>query len=109
MLTRDAQGMSDMEAASAGGISTPSVSINPVATNIPIPSRELIGELTRSVFSNDPALHLRATQQFRRLLSIERQPPIQQVIETGVVKAFVNFLQQDDNPVSDFSNFNAVH
>ena len=78
------------------------VSVNPTATNIPLPSRELIAELTAQIFGNDPALHLKATQQFRRLLSIERQPPIQQVIESGVVKAFVVFLQRDDNPALQF-------
>jgi hypothetical protein len=52
------------------------------------------------VFSNDPARQLVSTQHFRRLLSIEKNPPIQQVIDAGVVPRFVQFLQMDSNPVS---------
>jgi importin subunit alpha-1 len=55
-----------------------------------------------SVFSNDTTRQLQATQQFRRLLSIERNPPIQQVIDAGVVPRFVEFLQMGDFPVSIF-------
>lgn len=89
-------GMAEGEAAA------PSVSLNPTATNARLPSPELIQELTNQIFGSDPALHLKATQQFRRLLSIEQQPPIQQVIEAGVVKVFVAFLQRHDNPALQF-------
>ena len=61
-----------------------------------------IAEHRANVFSEDPALQLKATQQFRRLLSIERNPPIQQVIESGVVPQFVIFLQTDSNPALQF-------
>ena len=63
-------------------------------------SPELIAEHRACVFSDDPSLQLKATQAFRRLLSIEKQPPIQQVIDCGVVDAFVRFLKRDENPVS---------
>ena len=52
-----------------------------------------IAEHRASVFSDDPARQLQSTQHFRRLLSIERNPPIQAVIESGVVQRFVQFLQ----------------
>lgn len=65
-------------------------------------SPALIAEHRKSVFSNDPNQQLKATQQFRRLLSIERHPPIQQVIEAGVVPRFVEFLQCNDNPGLQF-------
>jgi hypothetical protein len=45
-------------------------------------SPAMIAEHRANVFSDDPALQLKATQQFRRLLSIERNPPIQQVGRT---------------------------
>lgn len=55
-----------------------------------------------NILSDDPAKQLASTQHFRRLLSIERNPPIQQVIESGVVPYFVNFLQMNDNPALQF-------
>lgn len=48
--------------------------------------------------SGDPAQHLECTTQFRKLLSIERNPPIQAVIDTRIVPRFVEFLGCDDNP-----------
>eukprot|EP01041_Mallomonas_annulata_P010859 gene10859-22676_t len=65
-------------------------------------SPEIIEEHKKCVLSNDPALQLKATQSFRRLLSIEKQPPIQQVIECGVVDTFVRFLHRDENPALQF-------
>eukprot|EP01039_Chlorochromonas_danica_P000426 gene427-460_t len=68
---------------------------DPVLTTAILKCREMI-------FSDDLASNLEATQQFRRLLSIERNPPIQQVIESGVVQRFVVFLQMNDNPALQF-------
>lgn len=65
-------------------------------------SPALIEEQRRAIVGNDPELQLKAVQQFRRLLSIERNPPIQQVIEAGVVPVFVHFLQRNDNPSLQF-------
>jgi importin subunit alpha-6/7 len=45
---------------------------------------------------------LEATTQFRRLLSVEKSPPIDAVIRTGVVPAFVNLLQNASNPKLQF-------
>lgn len=61
-----------------------------------------IMEYRANILSDDPALVLKSTQQFRRLLSIEKNPPIQQVIEAGVVPRFVQFLTMQDNPALQF-------
>jgi hypothetical protein len=62
----------------------------------------LIAQYAQSIYSNDSAAALKATQQFRRILSIEKNPPIQQVIDTGVVPRLVQFLGQHDNPPLQF-------
>jgi importin subunit alpha-1 len=59
---------------------------------------EQLPAMVQGVMGNDPAVQTECTTQFRRLLSIEKNPPIQQVIEAGVVPRFVEFLQRDDNP-----------
>jgi importin subunit alpha-1 len=63
---------------------------------------ENLPNMVNGVMSNDAAMQTDCTTQFRRLLSIEKNPPIQQVIETGVVPRFVEFLQRDDNPALQF-------
>merc|ERR1719440_1902340 len=58
--------------------------------------------LVEGVHSDDPNLQLPAVTQFRKLLSIERSPPIEEVIAAGVVPRFVQFLQCGDNPMLQF-------
>lgn len=54
--------------------------------------------------SDDPALQLKATQHFRRLLSIEKNPPIKEVIESGIIPKLVQFLQLPENPSLQFES-----
>lgn len=75
------------------------------STNSSIPqqiSPALLEEQRQAILGSDPDAQLKAVQQFRRLLSIERNPPIQQVIEAGVVPVFVHFLQRNDSPNLQF-------
>lgn len=79
-------------------VSSPSTN-NSAAQQI---SPAILEEQRRNILGSDPELQLKAVQQFRRLLSIERNPPIQQVIEAGVVPIFVDFLQRNENPNLQF-------
>ena len=63
---------------------------------------ENLPQMVQGVMGTDPAIQTECTTQFRRLLSIEKNPPIQQVIDSGVVPRFVEFLQRDDNPALQF-------
>ncbi|XP_066365929.1 importin subunit alpha-1b-like [Miscanthus floridulus] len=58
--------------------------------------------MVQAVLSNDPTVQLEATTQFRKLLSIERSPPIEEVISTGVVPRFIEFLTREDHPQLQF-------
>ncbi|CAJ0839202.1 406_t:CDS:2 [Entrophospora sp. SA101] len=49
--------------------------------------QEQLPEMIRGVFSDNVEEQLQATTKFRKLLSKERNPPIEQVIECGI---FVN-------------------
>lgn len=63
---------------------------------------ESLPSLVAGVLSDDGSLHLEATTQFRKLLSIERSPPIEEVIQAGVVPRFVQFLMREDFPQLQF-------
>jgi len=77
----------------AGGDTTSAVAGAPSAD---------IESLRDAVMGMDPEIQQKATQQFRRLLSLEKNPPIDSVIQSGVVNRFVQFLHMAEYPTLQF-------
>jgi hypothetical protein len=57
---------------------------------------ETRAQLVAQLNSSDLTEALAATRAFRKLLSLERNPPITEVVALGVVSKFVEFLAADD-------------
>ncbi|KAI9022806.1 armadillo-type protein [Phycomyces nitens] len=58
---------------------------------------DILPAMVEGVFSNNIEAALDATSHFRKLLSREKNPPIEQVIACGVVPRFVEFLSSDNS------------
>ncbi|KAL6527589.1 hypothetical protein OROMI_029400 [Orobanche minor] len=63
---------------------------------------ESLPSMVAGMYTDDGTLQLEATTQFRKLLSLERNPPIDEVIQCGVVPRLVEFLGRDDYPQLQF-------
>nr|CCA14786.1 importin alpha 1 subunitlike protein putative [Albugo laibachii Nc14] len=59
-------------------------------------------QMLTDVHSQDVTTQLNAVTKFRKLLSIERNPPIKEVIQTGVVPLLVEYLKREDVPLLQF-------
>ncbi|GAY68248.1 hypothetical protein CUMW_262640 [Citrus unshiu] len=63
---------------------------------------EILPAMVARVWSDDNSLQLEATTEFLKLFSIERRMSIEEVIESGVVPRFVEFLMREDYPQLQF-------
>jgi len=52
--------------------------------------------------SSDPQTQYESVTKIRKMLSIERNPPIQQVIESGIIPTLISFLKRAENPGLQF-------
>lgn len=63
---------------------------------------EQLHEYVMGVMNDDSDLQYACTQKFRKLLSKEKYPPIQPVIDMGVVPRFVEFLRYSHHHLLQF-------
>ena len=81
------------------GTTSPTTSKDPQQMDPAIMARlQELPKIVAGVMGADEKTQFEAMTQFRKLLSIERNPPIQAVIDTGVVPCFVQFIEHDHNP-----------
>jgi len=65
---------------------------------------EQMPAMVQAVMSDDAEAVFNATQQFRKLLSIEQSPPIAEVINAGIVPRFVALLKEVSRPELQFES-----
>ncbi|KAI9329414.1 armadillo-type protein [Obelidium mucronatum] len=88
----DSDSDSDDAAAAAGGAMNPLMAFQ---------ESDQVKTMIAQVFSNDAEAQHQATEKFRKLLSKEKNPPIEEVIACGVIPRFVQFLLSD-HPLLQF-------
>ncbi|XP_035419401.1 importin subunit alpha-8 [Cygnus atratus] len=59
-------------------------------------------EIVKAVNGNNPELQLQATQAARRMLSRQKDPPLNQIIELGIIPRLVEFLTRADSAPLQF-------
>ncbi|XP_069839717.1 importin subunit alpha-8 [Dendropsophus ebraccatus] len=66
-----------------------------------VPSLSL-DEIVEGINSENPDLELKCTQSARKMLSRERNPPLNDIIEAGLIPKLVDFLSYNDNSTLQF-------
>lgn len=66
------------------------------------PTKEAADEIMYGMMSPDESVQFKATLACRKILSAERNPPIDHMIRMGVVPRCVEFLSRNHNPTMQF-------
>ncbi|XP_021078352.1 importin subunit alpha-8 [Mus pahari] len=61
-----------------------------------------LDDIIQGVNSSDPVLHFRATQAAREMISQENNPPLNLIIEAGLIPKLVDFLKATPHPKLQF-------
>lgn len=61
-------------------------------------------EIRHGIFSDQPGNQYIYTQAARKILSRERNPPIDTLIQSGVIPRMVEFLQRNEDPLLQFES-----
>lgn len=87
------------DAAPLGGFPAPSSTVltTQPSTSKEVPKLSDIPNLMQGLRSSDTATQIVSLRGFRRLLSIEKVPPVSQCEEAGAIPIFVQFLQRSDS------------
>lgn len=80
----------------SGAVTTATTSENSKFTKADIP------RLLAGLHSHDVTVQVESLRGFRRLLSLEKNAPVQQCISCGAVPLFVAFLQRNDSSELQF-------
>jgi len=71
--------------------------------NGPVPAPAMtLDQVKEGLFSNSAEVNFQATHNARKMLSKERNPPIDSMIEAGLVPRLVEFLKVHSNPALQF-------
>lgn len=60
--------------------------------NAQSPEKFSIDDVMKSIQSNDPTLQFQSVQTVRKMLSREKNPPIDKIINLGLVPVLIKFL-----------------
>jgi len=72
------------------------------ANNVILEKLKELPAIVAGIRSNEPRVQYERVMQVRKMLSIERNPPIQQIIESGIVPRLIEFLKRPENPGLQF-------